>query len=114
MRILYDEFGDVLDVFFKDGPNHKANAGHEIRDGVVIYVSAKMKPVQLTVVNFHRLTQHPAIHFSLLARKPVKLREELLRLAALPPLSTFLRIDSKTYYGRVMSPDVLKISSKAA
>lgn len=114
MQFFYDEEGDVLDVFFKDGSENTAEAGYELREGIVLFVTANMSPVQLTIVNFHRSTQLPVIHFDFLKKQPSEIRGTLLRLIASPPLSSFLRIDATTFYGHVMSPAILDVLAKVA
>jgi len=114
MQFFYDEEGDVLDVFFLDESKNVAEAGYELREGIVLFVTANMSPVQLTIVNFHRSTQLPAIHFDLLKKQPSKIRGILLQLLAVHPLSSFLRIDPTTFYGHVMSPAILDVCAKAA
>lgn len=114
MQFFYDEEGDILDVFFKDDSENTAEAGYELREGIVLFVTANMSPVQLTIVNFHRSTRLPVIHFDLLKKQPPPIRGTLLRLLAAPPLSSFLRIDATTFYGHVMSPAILDVYAKAA
>lgn len=109
MQLLYDEEGDVLDVIFKEPASNGSQAGYELRQGVVLYVTAKMTPLQLTVVNFRRLTQLPVIHFDRLEKHPKKIREKLLSRLASPPLSSLLRIDPATNYGHIMSPALLDV-----
>jgi hypothetical protein len=109
MQLLYDEEGDVLDVIFKDGAENLAEAGYELRKGMVLYVTADMTPTQLTVVSFRPLTELPVVHFDRLQKQPAKLRTGLLRLIASPPLSRFLRIDPATFYGQIMSPALLDV-----
>jgi len=109
MQLLYDEEGDVLDIFFTDDEQALAYAGYEVRQGIVVYVTKNFSPVQLTVVSFRRLTQAPAIYFSALKKQPARLRNKLMRLIASSPVSSFLRIDANTFYGRVMNPAVLDI-----
>lgn len=114
MQFFYDEEGDILDVFFLDESKNVAETGYELREGVVLFVTANMSPVQLTIVNFHRSTQVPVLHFDLLKKQPSKIRSKLLQLLTSPPLSTFLRIDAMTFYGHVMSPAILDACAKAA
>lgn len=114
MNFFYDEEGDILDVFFKDDSENTAHAGYELSEGIVHFVTANMSPVQLTIVNFHRSTQLPVIHFDLLKKQPPQIRGKLLQLLAAPPLSSFLRIDATTFYGHVMSPAILDAFAKAA
>jgi hypothetical protein len=111
MQVLYDEEGDVLDIFFTDEKHDLAYAGYEVRQGIVVYVTKSFSPVQLTMVSFRRLTQAPAIHFNELKKQPAKIRNKLMRLIASPPLSSFFRIDANTFYGRVMNPAILDICS---
>ncbi len=114
MQLFYDEEGDVLDVIFRDEDYGLAYAGYELRLGIVVYVTKNFLPVQLTLVNFRRLTQLPAIHFNALEKQPLKLRNKLMRLIASPPLSSFLRIDANTFYGRIMNPAILDICAESA
>lgn len=107
MRLLYDEHGDVLDVFFTEHESEVAKAGYELGKGIVLYLTAKMLPAQLTLVNYHRLTQLLAIHFDELAAHSGQIRKKLLRVVSMPPLSAILRIVPKTNYGHIMSPALL-------
>ncbi|MCI0617526.1 hypothetical protein L0244_31515 [bacterium] len=109
MQLLYDEEGDVLEVIFKDGAENVAEAGCELRKGMVLYVTADMAPAQLTIVSFRPLTQLPVVHFDRLEKQSAKIRNNLLRLIASPPLSRFLRIDPVTFYGQIMSPALLDV-----
>ena len=109
MRILYDEEHDILDVFFKDSVQSATKAGYELRDGIVLYINSSMSTVQLTLVNFHRLTQLSVIHFDLLEKQSDEIRQKLLSLIASPPLAAFLRIDPDTNYGHIMSPALLEV-----
>jgi hypothetical protein len=113
VQLLYDEEGDVLDVFFTDEEHVVAYAGYEARQGIVVYVTKSFSPVQLTVVSFRRLTQAPVVHFNELKKQPAKIRNKLMRLIASPPLSSFLRIDANTFYGRVMNPAILDICAES-
>jgi hypothetical protein len=114
MQFFYDEEGDILDVFFKDESENAAEAGYELREGIVLFLTASMSPVQLTIVNFRRSAQLPVVHFDLLKKQPPHICGNLLRLIASPPLSSFLRIDANTFYGHVMSPAILDVCAKAA
>ncbi len=114
MRILYDEEGDVLDIIFNDEEHKRAQAGYELRRGVVVYVTPNFSLVQLTAVNFRRLTQLPVVPFDLLRKQPAKIRRNLLQLVGSSPLSSFLRIDPTTFYGHVTSPTILEAYAKAA
>lgn len=108
MRLLCDEHGGVLDVFFAAHESEVAKAVYELRKGIVHYLTAKMLPAQLTLVNYHRLTQLPAIHFDELAAHCAQIRKKLLRVVS-TPLSAILRIDPKTNYGQIMSPALLDV-----
>ncbi len=109
MQLLYDGEGDVLDVIFKGAALNGSQAGYELRQGVVLYVTAKMAPLQLTVVNFRRLTQLPVIYFDRLEKQPKKIRQKLLTQITSPPLCSLLRIDPVTNYGIIMSPELLDV-----
>ena len=109
MQILYDEEGDVLDVKFRDSKQNAATAGYELRQGVVIYVSAKMEPLQLTVVSYRRLIELPVIHFDRLEAQSEAIRKKLLPIIASPPVSAILRLDPITNYGHMISPELLDV-----
>jgi hypothetical protein len=114
MQLFYDEDGDVLDVTFKDDARTVAEAGYELRQGMVLHVTADMSPVHLTIVSFLPLSQRPVVHFDRLKKQSAKIRKQLLQLIASPPVSAFLRIDPNTYYGQVIGHPVLEAFAKAA
>ena len=114
MRFFYDEEGDVLEVIFSNDTNHPAEAGYELRKGVVLYVTAKMAPAQLTIVSFLPLTQLPIVHFDRLEKQPEKVRSKLLQVIASPPVSRFLRVDPAKFHGSIMNPGVVDVCAKAA
>jgi hypothetical protein len=114
MQLLYDEEGDILDVIFKDDKRTVAEAGYELRQGMVLHVTANMLPVHLTIVSFRPLSRLPVVHFDHLKKQPSKIRQQLLQLIASPPVSAFLRVDPATYYGQVIAHPVLEASAKAA
>ena len=109
MRILYDEEHDVLDVIFKVSDHTTKTTGYELRDGIILYTNENMLPLQLTLVNFRRLTRVPVVHFDHLANHPEDVRKDLLTLAAKSPLTAFLRVDANTFYGHIMSPTLLDV-----
>ena len=112
MNISYEEEFDLLDVIFNEKEHEHANAGYELRPGLVVFVGKNFSLVQLTAVCYRRLTEQAAVRFDLLKKQPAKVRDKLLRLIATPPLSSFLRIDAKTFYGRVMNPTILEACAK--
>jgi len=109
MRILYDETNDILDIVLQDNGTVTAETGSELRDGIVIYLDKKIKPIQMTVVNFRRLTRFPVIHFDQLEAQPEELRKKLLAEISSSPFSAFLRIDPETNYGHIVSPSLLEV-----
>jgi hypothetical protein len=112
MEISYEEEFDLLEVIFNEKEHEHTNAGYELRHGLVIFVGKNFSLVQLTAVCFRGLTEQAAVRFDLLKKQPAKVRNKLLQLIAAPPLSSFLRIDAKTFYGRVMNPTILAAGAK--
>ena len=109
MKILYDQEGDILDVMFNDHDENGATAGYELRQGTVVYLSNDMSPVQLTLVNYRRMTELPVVYFDRLKAQPNELREKLLALLSSMPLSSILKIDPTTFYGHVVNPELLDV-----
>lgn len=109
MRILYDETSDILDVVLQENGTFAANTGYELRDGIIVYLDKQLKPTQMTVVNFRRLTRFPVIHFDQLEAQPEELRKKLLTAISSSPFSAFLRIDIETHYGHIVSPSLLEV-----
>ncbi|MFQ5707744.1 MAG: hypothetical protein ACE5HO_09865 [bacterium] len=109
MKLLYDEEHDILDVMFNASKQTSSKVGYELRDGIVLYTATGLAPIQLTLVNFRRLTQLPVIHFDLLEQQPDQTRQKLISIISSSPLAAFLRIDPDTFYGHVMSPALLDV-----
>ena len=109
MKLLYDEQHDILDVIFNESENGLDRAGYELRDGIILHISSEQRPVQLTFVNFRRLTELPVVHFQGLESQPSDIRKTLLTLVASPPVNAFLKIDPATFFGHVTSPAVLDV-----
>jgi hypothetical protein len=114
MRLLYDSEGDVLDVIFDERLHRAKKAAYRLRDGLMLYLAVdSMKPVQLTVVNFRILAQLPVVHFNgWQAMKPAD-KKKILPILTSPTLSPFLKLDPKTGYGHLSTPDMLEVFSAA-
>lgn len=112
MEISYEEEFDLLEVLFDERQHKQAQAGYELRQGLVVFVGKNFSLVQLTAVCYRRLTEQAAVRFDLLKKQPARVRSNLLRLIASPPLSSFLRIDAKTFYGCVMDPTILEACAR--
>jgi len=108
MKILYDDIHDILDMFFGERSSKSEMSAYELRDGIIVFVNGRMQPVQLTLVNFRRLTEIPVSHFDKLGGYPKEEREKLLHLLKSPPISNILRIDPKQFYGHVVSPSLVE------
>ncbi len=109
MKVLYDETNDILDVVFVDTDGTSGVAGYELDDGIILHVSAEWQPIQLTVVNYRRLTALPSIHFQGLARHSKDIRPRLIEIVTSPPVSAFLRLDSQSLYGHLVNPSLLEV-----
>ncbi len=109
MRILYDEEHDVLDVIFNGSNQAPKSAGYELRDGIILYTNDDMLPIQITLVNFRRLTRVPVVHFDHLENYPKDVQKNLLSLISNSPITAFLRVDTNTFYGHIMSPTLLDV-----
>jgi len=115
MRILYDPEGDVLDVIFDERLHRAEKSVFRLRDGLMLYLTAdQMKPVQLTVVNYLRLAQLPALHFNGWQRIKAGDRKKLLPILNSPMLTNFVKLDPKTGYGHLASHAILEMFSVAA
>lgn len=102
MRLSYDPEGDVLNVIFDEHLRRAQKIAYELRDGFILYVAVdSMKPIQLTVVNYHRLTQLPTFLFSGWKKLKAADRKKLLPILTSPALSPFLKLDPQTGYGFV-------------
>lgn len=60
MRLSYDSEGDVLNVIFDEHLRRAPKIAYELRDGFILYLAAdSLKPIQLTAVNYRRLSEFP-------------------------------------------------------
>jgi hypothetical protein len=115
MRILYDPEGDVLDVIFDERLHRADKIAYELRDGFILYVTVdSLKPIQLTVVNYQRLAQRPTFLFSGWKKLRAGERKRLLPIINSPVLSAFLKLDSQTGYGHLVSLPILETFALAA
>jgi len=81
MQILYDEEFDILDVIFNEKEHEHTHAGYELRHGVVVFVTRSLSLVQLTAVNFSRLTELPVVRFDLLKKQSARTRSNFYGLS---------------------------------
>ncbi len=115
MFLSYDSVGDVLEVIFDENLHHAEQTAYELRLGVVLYVTVDVKkPVQLTVVNYRRLSELPIVPFDRWKRIKIADRKKILAILSSPSVSTFLKLDPKTGYGRLSQIDMLEKFSIAA
>jgi hypothetical protein len=115
MRLLYDSEGDVLDIIFDERLHRAEKRAYELRLGVVLYVTVdSMKPVQLTVVNYRRLTELAVVPFDRWKRLKAVDRKKILPVINSPTVSAFLRLDPQTGYGCLLKPDTMEMFSVAA
>lgn len=115
MLLSYDPVGDVLEIIFDEDLHRAEQTAYELRLGVVLYVTADVKkPVQLTVVNYRRLSELPVVPFDRWKRIKVADRKKILPILSSPSVSTFLKLDPKTGYGHVSPIAMLEKFSIAA
>jgi hypothetical protein len=115
MRLLYDSEGDVLNIIFGERLRRSTKTAYELRDGFILYVTAdSMQPVQLTVVNYRRLTELPPFLFNGWKKLKAADRKKLLPILASPALSSCLKLDPQTGYGYVTKTAVLDMFPLAA
>jgi len=102
MRLIYDSEGDVLNIIFDERLRRAQKIAYELQDGFILYVAAdSMQPIQLTVVNYQRLTQLPRFLFSGWKKIKTAERKKLLPILNSPALSSFLQLDPTTGFGSV-------------
>ncbi|MCI0694451.1 hypothetical protein L0337_20880 [candidate division KSB1 bacterium] len=117
MRLSYDPEVDLLEVIFDERLHGVENekAAFQLRDGIILYVTADLKRmIQLTVVNYRRYAELPVVHFEGWNTFSKKDKQQLLPLIASPTLLAFLKLDPKTGYGHLTTPDVLEMFAVAA
>lgn len=117
MILDYDEEGDILEVIF-DERLHRAEVektAYRLRDGFMLFVAVdSMKPVQLTIVNYWRLTQLPVVPFEGWQKLKKTEKKQLLSIVTSPPVSTFLKLDTQTGYGHLANTAMPEMFSLAA
>lgn len=117
MLLDYDEEGDILEVIFNESL-HRAEVeqvAYRLLDGFMLYVAVdSMKPVQLTVVNFRRLSELPVIHFIGWKKLKASDRKKLLPILSSSVVSIFFKLDPKTGYGRLANSTIFDIVACAA
>lgn len=117
MRLLFDAEGDVLDVIFNERLHRdfENKAAYSLSDGFILYVTVDtLKPIQLTVVNYKRLSELPVFPFDGWQEIKASDKEKLLPILNAPPVSNFLKLDPKTGYGHLSNPGVVDVFSSAA
>ncbi len=117
MRLLYDPIGDVLDVIFDESLQNAEieKAAYRLRDGFILYFAADShKLIQLTVVNYRRLTQLPVVEFTGWQGLKKTDKNQLLPILASPALMNFLKLDPRTGFGHLSRPNMLEVFSIAA
>lgn len=115
MRLLYDPEVDVLDVIFDERLHRAEKAAYRLRDGIMLYLTLdSVKPIQLTLVNYRRFAQLPVLQFEGWQSMKASDKKLLLPILASPMVSRFLKLDTRTGYGHLSSPDVLEVFSLAA
>jgi hypothetical protein len=115
MRLSYDSEGDVLNVIFDERLRRAPKIAYELREGLILYLAAdSMKPIQLTAVNYRRLSEFPTFLFSGWKKLKSADRKKLLPILASPALSSFLKLDPQTGYGYVSKSVMLDMFHLAA
>lgn len=115
MRLLYDSEGDVLDVIFDERLHRAEKAAYRLRDGIMLYLTTdSVKPIQLTLVHYRRFAELPILEFEGWQAMKASDKKRLSPILASPMISRFLKLDTRTGYGHLSSPDVLEMFSLAA
>jgi hypothetical protein len=115
MRLSYDSEGDVLNVIFDERLRRAPKIAYELREGFILYLAVdSMRPVQLTAVNYRRLSEFPTFLFSGWKKQKSADRKKLLPILASPALSSFLKLDPRTGYGYVSKSVMLDMFHLAA
>jgi hypothetical protein len=114
MKLNYDPEGDVLEVIFNESLHRGEKKVYKLRDGMILYVSPdKMLPVQLTLVNYRKAAQLPAIFFEGWLKLDKDEQRDILPILTSPPVSAFLRFDPQSGYGHLSTPGVMEVVSAA-
>ncbi|TVM01166.1 MAG: hypothetical protein CV087_11240 [Candidatus Brocadia sp. WS118] len=112
MRLNYDPEGDVLEVIFSEALHRGEKKAYKLREGMILYVSpGKMLPVQLTLVNYRKAAQLPAIYFEGWLKLNKDEQKKVLPIITSPPVSAFLRFDPQSGYGHLSTPGVMEVVS---
>lgn len=95
IRLVYDQEGDTLDIFF--GKNEPAT-GIDLTDNIVLRFNQKTgRAISLTILHFSILaeqTEYGPRSYSLdnLGKLPEELRELVLRAVTTAPVNQFLKV----------------------
>lgn len=93
--ILYDSEGDILTVVFVEN-NDQPTRGVKLSDNVVLYYDVKTKqPIQLILISYLAMletsTRKP-LQLNGLQKMPASVRNSILRIIRVPPVSHFLGV----------------------
>ncbi len=93
--ILYDSEGDILTVVFVEN-NDQPTRGVKLSDNVVLYYDVKTKqPIQLILISYLAMleasTRKP-LRLNGLQKMPASVRNSILRIIRVPPVSHFLGV----------------------
>lgn len=114
MKLNYDPEGDVLEIIFNEALHRGEKKAYKLHDGMILYVSVdKMAPVQLTLVNYRKAVQLPAIYFEGWLKLNKDEQKNILPIITSLPVSSFLRFDPQSGYGHLSTPDVMEVVSAA-
>lgn len=117
LNFSYDAEGDILEVIF-DETKHRRQVrqrAFRLRQGIMLYVATESnEPVQLTLVNYRRLLPFPQIDFEGWRKLKASDKALLQPIMTSPAVSAFLKLDPKTGYGYIASPNMPEILALAA
>ena len=114
MRMHYDPEGDVLEVIFNEQLHRQEKKAFKLREGIILYLNeSALAPVQLTLVNYKKAAQLPALLFNGWQKLTKSEQKKLLPVLTASPVSAFLQIDPRTGYGHLSRPEMFEILSVA-
>lgn len=114
-ELSYYPEGDLLEVIFDTSSHCVKKTVYRLRDGLMLFVAVdSAKPVQLTIVNYHRLVQMPTFYFNGWKRLKAADRKKLLPALNSPLVSAFVKLDTESGYGYLPNHSMLKAFLLAA
>lgn len=114
MKLNYDPEGDLLEVIFNEALHRGEKKAYKLREGMILYVCPdKMVAVQLTLVNYRKAAQLPAIYFEGWLKLNEEEQRNILPILTSPPVAAFLRFDPQSGYGHLSTPGVMEVVSAA-